>query len=259
MPGQPMAFFSVPSRPVPADIADAFSLAIMTGWVARGHGAAGPRPSLEDAFDALVPHGSAIKQVCSRWEQSAQALGPDAASGSALQAAVVLACSGLTALVGRQVPTEQALEAIDGMRDGFLQLGQALSQESSPETSALVVGGAFQGLVSQGQAPAAALEGALSRRKALLGEASELGAINQQRFGEEGTPQRLNAVAHLFGASLAGLVAQGESVSEALAEVHAHGGPCLQARQGWCPHSTPSGWCRRRCLGWSSGANHGRR
>lgn len=244
-----MAFFSVPSRPDPADIADALSLAVVTGWVARGYGKTDGRPSLEDGLDQVRPLGEALAQVGRRWTEENTAWGPGSAPSPArLQAALVLASSCLTALVSRSVPPSEGLAQVEGLRSSFFSMGQALSEGVNPETSALLVGGAVQGLVEHGSAPETALDRAQQETAALVGEASELALINQQQFGEDGTPERLSAVAHLYGASLAGLIGQGHTVGEALSVVHDHRGLLFSSTSGLVPTVHPE-WLAPPVLG----------
>ncbi len=235
-----MAFFSVPTNPTEADVADAFSLAAMAGLMARGQVGGAQRVSLEEAFKSIQRYGTEVARASRNWTLDNQELGGSPEEvGERLRAATVLASAVITGLVTRRTAPDQAFLQVSRLREKLMPVARSLSREPDPEPAAVLVGGVLQGEITTGTEPTEALAKIQGVRRELSAAASSLSQINRSQFGEDGSAERLTAVAHIYATALAGLVGRGQRLDDALLSVRNERGAIFAQTAELVPTKNP--------------------
>lgn len=212
-----MAFFPVPSQPSEADVADALSLALVSGLMGRRKaGVAGL--SMDQAFTSASRYRDEVLRSTRGWVAENQSKGgTEAEAGVRLQSAITLASALVAGQVSRHVDPAQALLEVSRLRDPIWSAVRGLETPGATPAAATLMAGALQGEVAHGQDPLKALT-------ALRGHSRDFGAAARNLLGDiqsrtdpaADVQQPLTVASSLYATALAGLVGRGERLSDAL-------------------------------------------
>ena len=217
-----MAFFPVPANPTEAEVADALSLAVVSGLMGRRRaGVAGV--SMEEAFASASRYREEVVRSARGWFAENQSLGgSEADAATRLQSAITMASAVVSGLISRHVSPDQALLQVSRMRERVWPSVRGLENPNggaNPETpaAATLMAGALQGEVVFGTDPVKALSGLRGRSHEFTAAARNLmGALQAKTSPEADLSQPLSVASGMYATALAGLVGRGETLSDAL-------------------------------------------
>lgn len=212
-----MAFFPVPSQPSEADVADALSLALVSGLMGRRKaGVAGL--SMGQAFTSASRYRQEVLRSTRGWVTENQSKGgTEVEAGVRLQSAITLASALVAGQVSRHVDPAQALLEVSRLREPIWSAVRGLETPGATPAAATLMAGALQGEVAHGEEPLRALTN-LRGRSQDFGAAARnlLGDIKAKTASETNIEHPLSVASSLYATALAGLVGRGERLSDAL-------------------------------------------
>lgn len=217
-----MAFFPVPAQPTDADVADALSLAIVSGSMGRRQTAAASA-SLDEAFAHAGRYRDEVARAARGWVVEAQALGGTEDDVAArLRGAVTVASALVAGLVKGRVSPDQALGQVSRLRDRVWPAVRSLGGPDGAWTeenqaAVTVMAGVLQGVVAGGGEPAQALLDLRGRHPEFAAAARSLSGLVADRTPEGADPAAsLGVASGMYATAVSGLVGRGEAIGDAL-------------------------------------------
>lgn len=227
-----MSIPSLPAKPTLEDVTTALSHGIVLGMVSRTQVGA-RRLSLEEAATSARRYAEATHKSAHGWLSEAHEIGgtPDRRDQRAALASVI--AGGLVSgQVAARVQPDTALREAGLLRAKVFKGVGGLQDGPAPEMAAHLMAGYIQGQISQGVPLATALNEGLSK-------STEISAAAAGLMGQSPADEALaRGGCPIAGTLLAGHIARGKRLPDALVEIKSHRAQIFAVAQVASPEAT---------------------